>query len=179
MTDSMPLFIYIYPPLYVTVLNCFSQCAEFKEFHGFISLIENLFHQFMGCLSFFFHKSPSHHLCPFSTSYLSFSYWLVNPYMFNTCLILFFCSSISGRCPLSLWLGSCTFLKIMKSVFMVYVSSVMPDTFFSKLFIYLFSFMFISWRLTTLQYCGGFCHALTLISHEFTCVPHPEKLILF
>ena len=26
----------------------------------------------------------------------------------------------------------------------------------------------------TLQYCGGFCHALTWISHGCTCVPHPE-----
>ena len=25
----------------------------------------------------------------------------------------------------------------------------------------LFSFIFISWRLTTLQYCSGFCHILT------------------
>ena len=28
--------------------------------------------------------------------------------------------------------------------------------------------------LITLQYCGGFCHTLTLISHGCTCVPHPE-----
>ena len=37
-----------------------------------------------------------------------------------------------------------------------------------------FPFIFISWRLITLQYCSGFCHALTWISHEFTCVPHPD-----
>ena len=42
------------------------------------------------------------------------------------------------------------------------------------LFIYLFPFIFISWRLITLQYCGGFCHTLTWISHGFTCVPHPD-----
>ena len=42
------------------------------------------------------------------------------------------------------------------------------------LFIYLFWVIFISWRLTTLQYCSGFCHTLTWISHGFTCVPHPE-----
>ena len=35
-----------------------------------------------------------------------------------------------------------------------------------------FSFIFISWRLITLQYCGGFCHTLTWIGHGFTCVPH-------
>ena len=42
-----------------------------------------------------------------------------------------------------------------------------PIYFFSHLF-------FISWRLITLQYCSGFCHTLTWISHGFTCVPHPD-----
>ena len=38
-----------------------------------------------------------------------------------------------------------------------------------------FSFLFcFNWRLITLQYCGGFCHTLTWISHGCTCVPHPE-----
>ena len=37
-----------------------------------------------------------------------------------------------------------------------------------------FSFIFISWRLITLQYCSGFCHTLTWISHGFTCIPHPD-----
>ena len=35
-----------------------------------------------------------------------------------------------------------------------------------------FPFIFISWRLITLQYCSGFCHTLTWISHGFTCIPH-------
>ena len=43
----------------------------------------------------------------------------------------------------------------------------------SLLFIF-FSFIFISQRLITLQYCSGFCHTLTWISHGFTCVPHPD-----
>ena len=38
-----------------------------------------------------------------------------------------------------------------------------------------FSFIFISWRLISLQYCS-FCHTLTWISHRFTCVPHPDPL---
>ena len=37
-----------------------------------------------------------------------------------------------------------------------------------------FSFIFISWRLITLQYCSGFGHTLTWISHGFTCIPHPD-----
>ena len=37
-------------------------------------------------------------------------------------------------------------------------------------FFFFFSFIFISWRLITLQYCSGFCHTLTWISHGFTCV---------
>ena len=46
----------------------------------------------------------------------------------------------------------------------------------SILFIYLFifPFIFISWRLITLHYCSGFCHTLTWISHGFTCIPHPN-----
>ena len=46
----------------------------------------------------------------------------------------------------------------------------------SSNFLFCFSFIFISWRLITLQYCGGFCHILTWIieMNTFTCVPHPE-----
>ena len=44
------------------------------------------------------------------------------------------------------------------------------------IFIYLFfSFIFISWRLITLQYCSGFCHTLTWISHGVTCIPYPDS----
>ena len=43
----------------------------------------------------------------------------------------------------------------------------------SLLFIF-FPFTFISWRIITLQYCSGFCHILTWISHRFTCIPHPD-----
>ena len=42
---------------------------------------------------------------------------------------------------------------------------------------FFFPIIFISWRLITLQYCSGFCHTLTGISHGFTCVPHPEPLL--
>ena len=41
-------------------------------------------------------------------------------------------------------------------------------------FYFIFPFIFISWRLITLQYCNGFCHTLTWISHGFTCIPHPD-----
>ena len=41
-------------------------------------------------------------------------------------------------------------------------------------YLFIFSFIFISWRLITLQYCSGFFHTLTLISHWFTCIPHPD-----
>ena len=34
--------------------------------------------------------------------------------------------------------------------------------------------IFFNWRLITLQYCSGFCHTLTWISHRRTCVPHPD-----
>ena len=35
-------------------------------------------------------------------------------------------------------------------------------------------FFFFHWRLITLQYCSGFCHTFTWISHGCTCFPHPE-----
>ena len=46
--------------------------------------------------------------------------------------------------------------------------------FASASFFICFSFIFISWRLISLQYCSGFCHTLTWISHGFTCIPHPD-----
>ena len=44
----------------------------------------------------------------------------------------------------------------------------------AKYSFFFFSFIFISWRLITLQYCSGFCRTLTWISHGFTCIPHPD-----
>ena len=37
-------------------------------------------------------------------------------------------------------------------------------------------FIYFNWRLITLQYCGGFCHTFTWISHGCTCVSHPVPL---
>ena len=34
--------------------------------------------------------------------------------------------------------------------------------------------IYFNWRLIILQYCGGFCHTLTWISHGCSCVLHPE-----
>ena len=48
------------------------------------------------------------------------------------------------------------------------------DSIGSRNSFFFFPFIFISWRLITLQYCSGFCHTLTWISHGFTCVPHPD-----
>ena len=53
--------------------------------------------------------------------------------------------------------------------FMLWFSNI-PVFFFFFFFIY-----FICWRLITLQYCSGFCHTLTWISHGFTCIPHPDS----
>ena len=50
--------------------------------------------------------------------------------------------------------------------------SLAPPTFGINFFS--FPFIFISWRLITLQYCSVFWHTLTWISHGFTCIPHPD-----
>ena len=39
---------------------------------------------------------------------------------------------------------------------------------------FLFFVNYFNWRLSTLQYCSGFCHTLTWVSHGCTCIPHPE-----
>ena len=45
----------------------------------------------------------------------------------------------------------------------------------SSFFIYILFFkIYFNWRLITLQYCGGFCHTFTWISHGCTCDPRPE-----
>ena len=71
-----------------------------------------------------------------------------------------------------------SFLLFYAPLLQFYKSNNNIFTFFFKvyiLFIYLFfPFIFISWRLITLQYCSGFCHTLTWISHGLTCVPHPD-----
>ena len=46
--------------------------------------------------------------------------------------------------------------------------------FFSNSFFFFFKINWFNWRLITLQYCGGFCHTLTWISHRCTCVLHPK-----
>ena len=46
---------------------------------------------------------------------------------------------------------------------------------FSHTFFYFVNpFIHFNWRLITLQYCSGFCHTFTWISHRCTCIPHPE-----
>jgi len=55
----------------------------------------------------------------------------------------------------------------------------MGTQYMAELVIYLFifnEFIYFNWRLVTLQYCSGFCHTLTWISHGYTHVPHPEPL---
>ena len=55
---------------------------------------------------------------------------------------------------------------------------VLPDILFYLPFLFFFfpPFIFISWRLITLQYCSSFCHTLAWVSHGFTCVPLPDPL---
>ena len=63
------------------------------------------------------------------------------------------------------WMFICGGLTVLPSL----VCGLDPVTHcLKKLFIY------FNWRLITLQYCSGFCHTLTWISHGWTCVPHPD-----
>ena len=63
-------------------------------------------------------------------------------------------------------------LKFFLNIFLMWTISFL----FKGCFYYLFKneFIYFNWRLITLQYCGGFCHTSTRISHGHSCVPHPE-----
>ena len=69
------------------------------------------------------------------------------------------------------------FLFQVREVFSCYVFKYVLSPFLSLSPLsgtFFFPFIFISWRLITLQYWSGFCHTLTWISHGVTCVPHPD-----
>ena len=89
-----------------------------------------------------------------------------------TCIlasILFFSILNSFQGPLSVAATVTAGLKASKQ------HSFFSFFFFWDYFINGFFFiLFISWRLITLQYCSGFCHTLTCISHGVTCIPHPD-----
>ena len=62
--------------------------------------------------------------------------------------------------------------KVMSLLFNMLSRLVMTFLPRNKHLFFFFPFIFISWRTITLQYCSGFCHTLTWISHGFTCIPH-------
>ena len=76
--------------------------------------------------------------------------------------------------PTNLWAKDSNRITCLLSLHMAHLSLGHPFFFFpgiSNWFYYFFnccffSFIFISCRLITLQYCSGFCHTLTWISQE-------------
>ena len=62
------------------------------------------------------------------------------------------------------------------SPFQNYVDCVVHVIFCAIFIVWLFFsfFLYFNWRLITLQYCDGFCHTFTWISHGCTCVSQPE-----
>ena len=61
-------------------------------------------------------------------------------------------------------LSSLTWLLHLKQTLHTFPQTMLVNT----------TFFFFNWRLITLQYCGGFCHTFTWISHGCTCVSHPD-----
>ena len=55
-----------------------------------------------------------------------------------------------------------------------YPTSPVPHPKSTKVSSFIFSFIFITWRIIILEYCSGFFQTLTCISHGFTCIPYPE-----
>ena len=40
-----------------------------------------------------------------------------------------------------------------------------------QFYIYIYIIFYFNWRLVTLQYCSGFCHTFSWISHVYMCFP--------
>ena len=92
------------------------------------------------------------------------SFWSINIWFHSfTLLLTLLWDANGGEWSILLLCTQYKFLMIIK----------INVLFFSPLYLF-FSFIFISWRLITLQYCSGFCHTLTWISHGFICIPHPD-----
>ena len=114
---------------------------------------EEALYSLSSCWVFWFHEQPA--ICP-ALSAASLSPASLSPPAFllrTTALLCFF--------PLEMG-------------FPIPAASISSLTLPFFNFIYFFPFIFISWRLITLQYWSGFCHTLTWISHGFTCIPHPD-----
>ena len=150
-TSFVSFFVfYIFSYLFLKAMGCFSGClmssASFQKlFCGIYSAFKCSFDEFMGEKV----VSPSYSsaiLGPPSRAYVLIIYlWGVAN--------LFFFSFASNFAYL---------VRINK--------------FWLKVIFFFFSPFFknFSWRLITLQYCGGFCHTFIRISHGCTCVPHPD-----
>ena len=98
----------------------------------------------------------------------------------NWCCLFIFCYySRFTEVSLSIYLTSrplfVTFL-CMRTVLTIdlHVEKLLRFSFFCLFVLFRFPLIFISWRLIMLQYCSGFCHTLTWISHGFTRIPHPN-----
>jgi len=105
----------------------------------------------------------------FSVAESSVSLWAFPYYILPHLWLLFAfcpfwkpCSSIAvGRCFLA------------ESWLPILSSNIGNSAGKKKHFLFLKNINF-NWRLITLQYCSGFCHTLTWVSHGCTCVPHAE-----
>ena len=103
--------------------------------------------------------------------------WDFPPMLLMKCLSWYQIKKRNKFCPLN-WLYMCSerteithFWFDLRRIYLFKVNKIYFILFYFILFYFI---LFISWRLITLQYCSGFCHTLTRISHGFTCDPHPD-----
>ena len=86
-------------------------------------------------------------------------------YLIVVLIYIFLIISNDKHLFLCLWLSICLLWRN------VCLSSAHFSFFFFNYLIY------FNWRLNALQYCGGFCHTLTWISHGCTCVPSAQTTL--
>ena len=59
-------------------------------------------------------------------------------------------------------------MKISCDIFPLLIYNSSKSLWYAFLF---FSLIYFNWRIIAFQYCGGFPHTFTWISHRYTCVP--------
>ena len=131
-----------------------------------------------------FYSAGPYHFCPLLKTSL-------HEIFLKRCLVfpILFFSYISLHCSLRkaflsllaiLWNSAfkweciCFSPLLFTSLLFTAICKASPDSHFpfmhsfSMGMVFFFLHFFFSWRLITLQYCSGFCHTLTWISHGFT-----------
>ena len=130
------------------------QCSPYLCFHGAHGQEE-----MTGMCTDYYNLSSALIVCSFWTPIVQMLVCLMLSQSFSSTVFIVFYSfySFCSMAVISTNLSSSILIHSSESFILILI----PFSVFSFQLLYFFSFIFISWRLITLQYCSGFCHTLT------------------